>query len=128
MAQNQTTTLYYTRLAGFGEEANGLVTTVAAAACALGLLVILPAMTKLLPMKLVIVLAVFGSTVALFMNAMLTWPFVVHWPGASNWPYCCAVAQLFIALWYPPMRATAATMFGPAKFAMALGATIRKFT
>lgn len=122
MSQNQQLTLYYTRLAGFGEEANGIVTTVSAAACAFGLLFVLPVMTKKMPMKWLIVFAVTGSTIGLFMNAMLTWPIIKHWPGVEAWPYWCAVSMWVMALWYPPMRATAATIFGPEKFAMALGA------
>jgi MFS family permease len=122
MAQNNQFTLYYTRLANFDEQDNGNVTSVAAASCALGLLVVLPVLTKYVPMKRIVVFSVAGSTASLFMNVMLAWPSIERWPGVRAWPYWVAATQFVLALWYPPMRAIAATLFGPERFAVALGA------
>ena len=111
-------TLYYTKLAGFEEIQNGVVTTVASAALAGGLLTLLPLAHKCLSVKVIIILSVASSSFALFANGMLAWPMIKHWPGVTVWPYFCAVFQLGLALWFPLMRATAATLFGPSRFAV----------
>ena len=118
-------TLYYTKLAGFEEIQNGVVTTVASAALAGGLLTLLPLAHKCLSVKVIIILSVASSSFALFANGMLAWPMIKHWPGVTVWPYFCAVFQLGLALWFPLMRATAATLFGPSRFAVSLPHPLR---
>ena len=63
-------TLYYTKLAGFEEIQNGVVTTVASAALAGGLLTLLPLAHKCLSVKVIIILSVASSSFALFANGI----------------------------------------------------------
>jgi hypothetical protein len=88
----------------------------------IGLLCCLPLMQKHMRVKSVVVVSAAGSTLQIFMFAMLAWPSVAAWPGVAAWPYVCAAAQLLLPLWFPIMRATAATLFGAERFALALGA------
>ena len=58
--------------------------------------------------------------------AMLAWPAIdglklFKQPGLQWWPFLCATGQMMLALWFPVMRATVATLFGPSMFAVALG-------
>ena len=122
MAQQQSTLLYFTRLSGYGEEQNGVITTLQAAFCALGLLVLLPPMQRYMTTKSIVVLSVLGSTLWLFMNAMLAWKSVDKEIGVRVWPYLSSVVLVLCALWYPPVRACCAEIFGPERFAVALGA------
>jgi hypothetical protein len=115
-------TLYYTKMAGFGPVENGVISTVTSAALAVGLLALLPAGHKFLSVKTIITLSVMSSTTALFMNGMLAWHSIRSVFGVEPWAYICAAANVGLALWFPLMRATAATLFGPARFAVALGA------
>lgn len=119
--------LYYTKVAGFGEEQNGFLLTVQAIAQSSGLFFLLPLLSKCLGTKGIILLSVTGGVLMAFSAAMVAWPAVQHLEVAGHagrewWPFAAQSLALLGPLWYPLMRATAATAFGPAKFAMALGA------
>ena len=115
-------TFYFTRVSGFDEEQNGYVQTVSAAAMSVGLLVVLPIMQRYIRVKSIIIFSVVGSTLQLAMTAALSSTAIANWPGLQVWPFVCVVCQLTLALWFPIMRATAATLFGAQRFAIALGA------
>jgi DHA1 family tetracycline resistance protein-like MFS transporter len=122
LAANQSTTPYFILLSGYGPEENGVISSLQAAVTAAGLLVLLPLMQRYLSLRMVIILSVLGSTIALFMNAMLAWHIIAVWPGVQAWPFVCSVAGISQAIWYPPMRALCAGIFGPERFGVALGA------
>ena len=56
-----------------------------------GLFFVLPPLQRTMPLRWIIILAVCGSSVALFMNVMLAWPLIRNWPGVTIWPYCISV-------------------------------------
>lgn len=85
-------------------------------------MLLLPSLQKTLPLRWVIIVPVVGSTVALFMNAMLAWRAIEVWPGVFTWPFVVSGFGIFQAVWYPPVRAIVAGIYGPDRFAVALGA------